>query len=186
MVDLSDFIKKLESLEKVYVRLPPQIAAVAVNFSKERFREQSWWDTSKKAWTPRKNRRPGGKKRSQTLLVDSGRLMRSIRKISADRQRIIIGTDVPYAEIHNAGGAIKGTVAVKPYTRKAHSRKKHTRTIRGVTQNVKAHSVESYTVGAHTRKVNITIPARPFLGESAELERRIVKLMESAFTEALK
>ena len=48
----------------------------------------------------------------------SGRLKKSIRRIRVTQNSVTIGTDVPYAQIHNEGGTIKKTVSVKSHRRK--------------------------------------------------------------------
>ena len=99
--DISEWTRAMMALKDTYKKLPPEIAALAVNFTKERFRSSNWLDEAPEKWKPRKKNRRGTPKRSQTLLVDTGRLKRSIRKIEANTSRIVIGTDVPYASIHN-------------------------------------------------------------------------------------
>lgn len=125
---------------------------MAVNFSKERFVQKNWIDRNREAWTPRKRPARG------SILVRSGRLKRSIRKVSQGNYYVYIGTDVPYAKIHNEGGRIDRTVSVKAFTRRGRQRG---------TQNVRAHS----------RRMNIGMPKRQFLGESALLNRRIERFM---------
>jgi phage gpG-like protein len=175
-VDISDFARKLDALSDAYRKVPNEVAALAVNFSKERFREQSWVDKSKEKWKPRAQRRKGGAKKSQTLLVNKGRLKRSIRKIHADENSVLIGTDVPYAQIQNDGGTIKQDVTVKSFNKKTYSRQR-----KGRKETVKAHAVRS-----HSRKMKITIPARRFIGDSYTLQRRIYLLIASRFAKALK
>jgi Mu-like prophage protein gpG len=183
--NISDFLRKVDAITKAYERMPDEVAAIAVKFSKERFREQGWLDESFHPWKPRKIYRKG-KKRSQTLLVNTGRLKRSIRKLYANSKQIAIGTDVPYAELHNNGGVIKETVTVNEHTVKAHQRKASTRVRAGRTETVKAHSVKQHSVSTHTRQMNLRIPARPFIGQSAALERQIVDHITNAFAEAFK
>lgn len=175
-VDISDFTNKLDSLSQAYSKLPNEIAATSVNFSKERFRDQAWLDKTKETWKPRSRSRQGGSKRSQTLLVNTGRLKRGIRKVRADENLIIIGNDVPYAQIHNDGGIITGSAMVKQYTKKEHERYR-----KGRKEIVKSHKVSS-----HIRKLNIKIPSRKFLGNSYTLERRLYLLIAARFTKALK
>lgn len=164
---LKEFITKLDNISKAYIKLPTEVAAIAVRFSKERFRSQDWYDNGREAWTARKRQR-GSKKRSQTLLVDTGRLKRSIRKISADSRQVVIGTDVPYAKIHNEGGVIRKSVTIK-----SHSRKRRTRG-------------GSTTVRSHTRTMNLKIPKRQFIGDSNRLEMELFLHIESQMEIALK
>lgn len=162
------FVKKLDAISDAYKTLPNEIAAIAVNFSKERFRSQDWYDTSRKKWKARSRNRAGSKNRSQTLLVDTGRLKRSIRKLSANMNTVIIGTDVPYAQIHNDGGKIDKTVTVK-----SHSRRRRKRG-------------GSSTVKSHSRKMNLNIPQRQFIGESNRLEMELFLHIEAKLETALK
>lgn len=185
-VDMTSFTRRLDAVLQTYQRLPTEIATIAVNFTKERFREQAWLDRTKHNWVPRKNIRGRSGRRSQTLLVNKGRLKRSIRKIKATPDEVIIGTDVEYAEIHNEGGRIDGTVNVKAHTIKSHRRKAHTRTRAGRTEKIKSQTVRSFTIKAHTRKMNTKIPSRRFIGESFTLIRRIELHTIARFRKALR
>jgi phage gpG-like protein len=178
-VNMRDFVRKLDALNNTYKKLPAEIATIAVNFSKDRFKEQAWLSETKEPWKPRKRPRKGktGKtNNAQTLLVKTGRLKRSIRKISATEDRVIIGTDVPYAQIHNEGGTINTTATVKVHTVKEHPRKR-----RGRSERVKSH-----TVKAHQRKVNTKIPKRQFIGNSYTLQKRMLNHITVRFMRALK
>jgi phage gpG-like protein len=178
-VNTTDFVRKLDSLTNAYKNIPTEVATIAVNFSKDRFRDQAWLDETKENWKPRKRPRIGktGKpSNNQTLLVKTGRLKRSIRKISATEDKVVIGTDVPYAQIHNEGGTITGTAKVK-----THAVKSHTRTRKGRKETVKAHIVK-----AHSRKMNVKIPKRQFIGNSYTLQKRILLHITARFTRALK
>ncbi len=180
---LKEFLRKIDQVEKAYNKLPNEVAAIAVKFSKDRFRDQAWLDRSREKWKPRASRRPG--RRSQTLLVDKGYLKRSIRKISANHQLVVIGSDAAYAEIHNDGGTINKTVTVKQHVVKSHKRKAHTRQRKGRTERIKSKMIPSYSVGTHRRKMNLTIPARPFIGQSAALEKTLIDHMKNRFDKAL-
>lgn len=178
-VNTADFARKVDALVRAYTELPTEIGTIAVNFSKDRFRDQAWLDKTKEAWKKRKRPRRGmtGKvKTNQTLLVDTSRLKRSIRKISATEKQIIIGTDVPYAQIQNDGGVINKNVTVKKHIVKSHVRMR-----KGRKEVVKEHKVK-----AHARKMNVTIPSRRFLGNSHTLERRILLHITARFMRALK
>jgi phage gpG-like protein len=175
-VDISEFTRKLDSLSKAYKKVPNEVAALAVKFTKERFRSQAWLDKSNEAWKPRAQRRKGGAKKSQTLLVNTGRLKRSIRKISANENSILIGTDVPYAQIQNDGGTINSNVTVKQHNKKEFSRQR-----KGRKETVKSHSIKS-----HSRKMNTKIPSRRFIGNSETLKNQIIDHITIQFTKALK
>lgn len=97
-------------------------------------------------------------------MVKSGRLRRSIRIIRTGLGYVQVGTDIPYARIHNEGGVIRTTQSVRSYRRKA-----YTRRWKGKRQNVSA-----AVVGGHRRRMNFSIPQRQFMGQSDFLQRRII------------
>lgn len=159
---MRDFIITLDNITKALDSLPKRISVLAVNFSKERFVKQNWIDSSTHDWKPRSRARRGGKRRQKgAILVDSGRLKRSIRKVSVSKDRVIIGTDVPYAQVHNDG--FQGTVSVKPHRRKRDGKKIYVR--------------------AHSRRMSM--PQRRFLGDSQELSARLEKLIISEIINAI-
>jgi phage gpG-like protein len=167
-----EFVNKLNRLSKLYRKFPEMAAIEAVNFSKERFVRKNWVDKSVTAW---KKRKPSPEWHSEeqkkaasrgSLMVKSGRLKRSIRKIKVTRNSVTIGTDVPYAEAHNEGAVINQSITVK----------KHSRKRKGRTETVKA----------HRRKRKITLPERRFIGESALLLRRIERLVQREINDILK
>lgn len=160
-----DIISRLDNLSKAVDRMPQRAAVIAVNFTKERFTRRNWVHSSRKPWAKRKNEDTRG-----SLMNRTGRLKRSIRKVSVQRERIIIGTDVPYAEIHNEGGTVKKTVTVREHSRKITRGRKGGRA----------------TVGSHSRKMNLTMPQRQFIGESAVLMRRVERMIEKDLKNALK
>ena len=146
----TDFFKRLQKVNKPSFmrRLVNRSGVVAVNFSKERFVKKDWLDgNSREAWKKRKKPDRG------SLMVKSGRLKRSIRKLSEGDYFVYVGTDVPYAQIHNEGGKINKTITVRT----------HSRTRKGRTETVKS----------HRRKMKMTMPKRQFLGDSNALAKRI-------------
>ncbi len=167
-IELKDYFQKLDKLKDATEKLPTKLATEAVNFSKERFRQQNWVDTTTQNWKPRKRMKWETKKRSRrAILVDTGRLRGSIRIIYTGRNRIIIGTDVPYARRHNEGyrGEIKQQV-------KSHNRK--TRSGRIV------------RVRKHERTLHVNIPRRQFIGSSLVLDKRLQRRTTAEFIRALK
>ncbi len=158
-----EFINKLNTIARVIDRAPGRIAVTAVNFSKQRFRQKNWVDRSRKPW-PKRQRKDKG-----TLMVRSGRLKRSIRKIYVGKNYVIIGTDVPYAKAHNEGETIKKKVSIKEHQR----------------QIKRGRNPRSIKVKSHNRNMNITFKPRRFLGESAVLGRRIEMMLYNDFKKIL-
>lgn len=102
MAGIGAFINKMERLEKVVLTFPNKAAIQAVAFSKDRFVKQNWVDARTEPWKPRKGR---GRDRGRGILIGKGRgrLKKSVRKIRVGRNFAVIGSDVPYAAVHNEG-----------------------------------------------------------------------------------
>lgn len=79
-------------------KLVSEFGTIAVNFSKERFVKKDWKNQVSEKWIPRKRHDRG------SLMARTGRLKYSIRKMSSGLNYVIIGSDVPYAKVHNKGG----------------------------------------------------------------------------------
>lgn len=159
-----DFFKKLEKIDKTpfLKKMSEQAGVIAVNFTKERFVQKNWIDKSRNPWKPRKTKGKG------SLLVQSGRLKRSIKKLSSGKFYVFIGSTAPYAQIHNEGGTISKSVTVRSHNRGNGRRRRN-------------HRVRSYT-----RRMNIKIPKRQFLGNSSLLARRIERHMYKKIKQELK
>ncbi|RKR83203.1 virion morphogenesis family protein [Mucilaginibacter gracilis] len=182
--ETAQFIRLLANVSRAIDRFPNLIAAEAVAFSKERFRQQNWIDNSTEPWKKRKAESWGRKSRKgRGILVDTGRLFRSVRKIIARADLVVIGTDVPYAQMHNDGGRFKFNQHVKAYTRKQNSveevSRPGARTARYVKQQTGVVQVRAFT-----RKMQINMPRRRFMGNSAYLNRRLERLMANEIVKA--
>lgn len=166
----TDFYDRLKQVNKPAFlnRSIAQVGVIAVNFSKERFVQKNWLSNRREAWKARKRPARG------SLMVQSGRLKRSIRKLSQGSYYVYIGTDDPKAQIHNEGGTINKTVTVKSHSRKRTKRATSEKTGKKLKKRVAA---GTGTVKAHTRKMNITMPKRQFLGDSPILNRRIERFL---------
>ncbi len=152
--NLKQVQNKIErKIKRVLNKSPRLIGEESVKFFKRNFDKQGFLgDSGREAWKARNPDSDPGR----AILVGqgSGRLRDSIRVISAKPSSIVVGTDVPYAKIHNEGGKVKGVRNVRPYKRQPKGRKRH---------NVKG----------HTRKVNYTMPQRKFIGNSKTLNRHL-------------
>lgn len=164
----NDFLTKLNGLMKLRDTWRKKAEVEAVNFSKERFVRKNWVDSKREPWKAWSTKYAQSDRHGASLLVGkkSGRLKRSIRKLRATANSVVIGTDVPYAEIHNEGGTINKSTRVRA----------HRRTRKGKTTDVKA----------HTRHMNLTMPPRRFIGESALLSRRIERQLQKEMNKILK
>lgn len=150
-------------------RLPTLIGAEIVSFVLDNFEKQGY-DTGAgiDKWKDRKDgSRPGG-----AVLVgkQSGRLRRSVRNIRQTRNSVLVGSDLPYAAIHNTGGVIR--VPVTERSRKFF-------------WAMWFATGEAHWKGmALTKKTTLLVnmPKRQFIGDSKALQKRIIDLIEKQVT----
>ena len=160
--NLDDIARRVQHLRD---RLPLLIGNEVVNFALDNFDKQGFdTGTVVRKWQPRKHGdRPGG-----AILVgkQSGRLRRSIRQLRRTDTSVWVGSDEVYSGIHNEGGTLRVTVTPKSrryFWAMYYETKK-----------------DYWKWMALTKKPQLTIkmPERRFLGNSAELDRRIIRLIE--------
>lgn len=165
------FEKIHKELKKVYQNIPNKIAVVAQQYFEESFERRGYNETPFEKWKQRKN--PNSKKnKGRAILVQSGRLSKSIRIISVSTSNIKIGTDVPYAKIHNEGGII---------TQGARSE----RFVRNKTKKGKFKKGTKAGKGQTYKERKIEIPKRQFLGENnKDLQKKIDDIFEKAIKKA--
>lgn len=184
--ELQELDKTILAVNRVGHRLPDQLGTVAVNFFKQRFRDQNWIDNYTEPWKPRKedkNRRRRNRKR-RGILTLTGRLRRSIRKIRVTSDSVLVGTDVPYAEAHNEG--VRKNVTVKEHERTKHKKEKERYTDRRGRNRTRTKKVDDgkITVKRHTRKMNLQ--RRRFAGRSAALDRLMQRYATAQYMKSLK
>lgn len=183
MANRFNIIDKRAALERVMLTAPSTVGDLAVNFFKARFRAGGWYDYGFEQWKARSQKAKRNKGRA--LLVNSGRLRRSIRISKLTANSVTIGTDVPYAAAHNSGA--NGTVNVRAHNRRKFARNKVgtgklTKTGKERTKTMT--SVSGVTaVRQHTRKMNL--PKRQFMGESRYLNKLIERKLTTMIKTAL-
>lgn len=170
MASINDNTQQFDDLRKKYENfrntLPEKVAIQVVNFFKRNFELQGFVNNGLEKWKPLSNPRDKGRK----ILLKRGNLKRSIKKIKAERNRVILGvtSDIKYAEIQNDGGQIPITPKMRRYFWAMYKQ-----------------TNEEYWKGlALTSKKHLDIPARKFIGDSEALvknvDRMIVKELELA------
>lgn len=178
-------VTQLESrFRSIVTRLPAIAGNVAVNFALDNFKLQGFMGDGFAPWRPRKDPNKWGQsppRNSRAILMDTGRLRRSIRIISTNFTEVVVGSDVPYARVHNEGFKGEVTQNVKSFTRKVN-------TVATIGRSSKTTKVQTgtQTVRAFTRKIKQDIPARPFLADSSHLHAMLQKEVGEAIMEALK
>jgi phage gpG-like protein len=123
---------KAEAVKAGALKLSQKVAAEALRFVDDNFRNQSWEGTPWQAIT-----RADG-----TILVDTARLKRSFNQDGTPGE-VRIYSNVPYAAVHNEG--FEGQVSIP-----AHKRSKYQKLKRG-----KKKKISTGEVRAHTRNANI-------------------------------
>lgn len=141
----------------------------------ESFRNQGW---EGKRWQKRKN-----SKNTRPILIGRTRkLINSVRTSgrSATMQRIVWGSYVPYAKVHNEG--FNGVVHVRSHKRTGKAIKTK---VRGSTVNGKGTTKTLTLMGAkHQVKpysYKMRMPKRQFMGVGPTLRARLIKKTEQVF-----
>jgi phage gpG-like protein len=169
-------------LKKVIQKLPRQFGAEVVLYTMQNFRTQSWQGDT---WKRRKSDNGVNRKgKGRAILVKSGRLKRSIRVTEASATRVVIGSDVPYAQIHNEG--FNGPQSVKGFTRNV-TRRKLTKMYHedtGAAEHVRIKYNSEEKVKAFVRRMKM--PRRQFLGDSPYLRRNLTRIATAEFNRTLK
>lgn len=187
MTETIEFINIVSRLTDCVKTIPQRAATLAVNFSKDRFRAQNWVDNTTQPWKKRKPMRWGRRERpARAILVDSGRLKRSIRKILVSAEVVIIGTDVPYARVHNEGFHGKVTQKVAAHNRTLIVGGKRGRDDRGRYIKKSDRKERVVAVKAYTRTIRLHIPKRQFIGTSAILDTQLQRMMTAEITRAIR
>lgn len=162
----------LRAYEQLRAKIPTYVGREAENFFKQSFRQQGFSGASQSTWRARKgNTDPG-----RAILVKTGKLRNSIRILEVSDRRVVVGSELPYAEAHNEG--LKATVQVGEHSRVA-TRKvftRYTKKGKGTGRKSKIRG-RGFQVRAHQRNVNL--PKRQFIGPSPYLDKRIERLIEA-------
>lgn len=121
-------IRQKAELERELNKFTRIMGVEAKNFFVQSFRNQGFTDRRLERWQRRRNNSDPGR----AILVKSGNLRRSIRVLASSINEVTIGSDLPYAQIHNEGGRMR----------------------RGM------------------------MPRRQFIGESYQLNRRLMRILD--------
>jgi len=161
-----------QRIYNVHQRLAPLVGAEVINHTLDNFKNQSF-DGQK--WPRRKD-----KKNTKPLLVKSGRLRRgsSWRVLSSSPTRVTVGTDVPYARIHNDGGTIQRAARSETFVRNRYRRGPKARMFGGMGAFQRGTTPGR---GQTYKAYNISMPQRRFLGISKKLASDIKALIKEEY-----
>lgn len=178
---IPDFLQMGEQLKRI-IRV--QAGVESVKFFKDSFLKGGFTDGSLDPWPDSKGPLVG-----KRTLYKRGILMRSIHVSSSTDKRVVITSDTDYSDIHNNGGKIPVTAAMKRYFWAQYYRhgggKAKGKGKKATTDNARAEWCKKMAlmpVGS-----TISIPKRQFMGESktlmAQLDRmfaeEIVRIFQS-------
>lgn len=148
------------------------------NFERQGFFSEKW------------QRRKSPTRAGGAILVDTGKLRRSIKSTSTN-ESIVFSSDLPYASIHNEGGEIKVTRRMKAYfwhkyyeatgsfgRKKNGELRKDKRTVQLSTEAAFWKCLALMKEGG-----SIKIAKRQFLGASPEVERAVREIIEENLTD---
>ena len=167
-MDKFNFDQVIKKLEQAKSSLPKVLANDTKKFFLASWQKQGWDDNGIAKWAPRKknkNKRAAGR----AILVKSGALRRAVNGSlrSATFNSIKFSVDLPYAQIHNEGGAInKGSRRMASLNFKIGKDGK-SRFAKYKNSNFQKRNIY---IGAHS----VNMPKRQFMGDSAS-SRKIQK-----------
>jgi len=169
-----NFAKKLKKLERAKVDMPLLIGNITENHFKDGFvKGGGSTDENIGGWKKRKFLKYTRKGKvsstnNSAILVNSGKLKRSIRIIKKNWKEIIVGSrGLRYASIHNRGGVIKQVLTNKQIAFFGF--------MYGYTKQ------DYFLKMAKSRTITIDIPKRQFIGNSRVLSKKIHNLIKREF-----
>ncbi|SMG35597.1 phage virion morphogenesis protein [Sphingobacterium psychroaquaticum] len=158
-----------QKIEQAQQRLPDIIGTEVLNSALDNFRDESFFGDK---WPARKD-----KKNTRKLLVKTGALQRSPRVIRSQPGLVTVGSDVPYASVHNNGEEISRNARSETFIRNRHTKgKKKGLFSRGITRG-QGFSFKAYTY---------SMPRRRFFGAHPKLKEHLQQIIKEEFQNALK
>lgn len=158
--------RSFKSLENRIARqlqsLPTLIGNQMVNFALDNFRMQGYQDHKFEPWKTRKGDKS---KKPRALLIKTGRLRRGI-KFRVTSSSVTLFNDVPYAAVHNFGGAINRAERSETFIRNRHAK------TRGGKNPVRKGQFKRGTTageGFSFKSYSYNMPKRQFIGRSPVL-----------------
>jgi phage gpG-like protein len=163
----------LKHFKAILNKAPKVVGRMAVDHFKQNFEVQGFVNNGLQKWPERKKRK---KDKGRAILVKSGNLRDSIDIVSADTQHIVIGTNMPYAKLHNEGGTIHRSSMSRLYIQNRFKAGKNKGKFKKGTTRGKGGTIKAY---------DIKIPKRQFIGNSKELNDKIEQWFTKRISETL-
>ncbi|WP_282635701.1 phage virion morphogenesis protein [Sphingobacterium thalpophilum] len=161
----AEFTRRVEEIQR---ELPDIVGTEVINSAQDNFRTESFFGEK---WPARKD-----KKNKRKLLVKTGTLQRSPRIFQSMPGMISVGSDVPYAEVHNEGGIINRVARSETFVRNRYKNGKNKGLFKkGTTQG------QGFTFKAYS----YSMPMRRFLGNHPKLKRHLEQTIKEVTIERL-
>lgn len=180
--------KQREIRDAIHRRLPVKIGRMATDHFKENFRLGGYVDGGLHPWPATRRQQSGGKAASSQyapLMSARKNLYGSIRYVPGDA-KVVVGTSVPYAAVHNQGATITTHPRVTPKMRKFAWRQFFAA---GGKDAPIGSPAGLWKALALTKKDKLTvtarIPQRQFLGPSQELSQKVSQTVEDEISNIL-
>ncbi|WP_144243354.1 phage virion morphogenesis protein [Sphingobacterium sp. ML3W] len=168
----AQFQAKVNSVQQ---RLPDIIGTEVVNSSLDNFRSESFFGNK---WPVRKD-----KKNTRKLLVKTGALQRSPRIVSSMIGHVVVGSDIPYASVHNNGDMINRAARSETFIRNRYKTGKKGKMFGGMgafSKGTTAGQGQSY------KAYSYSMPIRKFLGSHPKLKSHLEAVIKQEFTNEFK
>lgn len=187
---LAEFSKLLRSKERevqvlMRQKMPVIVGAMGKSHFRENFRKGGFVNNGLHKWQPSKRIGvgTGAKSKYGTLLSSRMHLYNNVSYAPGDG-RVRIHIPVPYAAIHQFGGTVKVPVTSKM---RGYAWHRYYQLGGGNKGSEVPEEAQRWKRLALTRKtqLNITMPARPMIGQSAELNEKYTKRLDDELMKIL-
>ncbi len=189
MDDLGEKIQKMTTkfVRLINHRLPIYVGRTAIRHYQNNFLQGGYVDGGLHPWPPAKKLQSssGGAASGYKTLLSSRKPLYSSFHYAAGVGGVTVSNDAEYAKIHQEGGIIhpKVTPRMRKYAwARYYADKPGGKKGKGATGDSEMWKGLALT---RKRELTIKIPARPFIGKSAELSENIEKWVEKEVTNIL-
>ena len=187
--NIKNIVEKLQDdvVKEVNNNLPRKVGVVAVNQFKQNFRDSGFLNNGNHKWQETKRQQGKGTNAKYGPLTSSRNHLMSSVQAKPSPGQVIIENPVPYANIHNNGGNITTHPTITPKMRKYAWHMVYS--LAGMKGKGKLpkelpEEAQKWKGLALTSKSKITvhahIPKRQFIGDSAELQKKINNMINQS------
>lgn len=195
--EFSALIKaKRKELDELMKRKMPVLAGrMAKDHYQNNFRQGGFINNGLRSWPKAKRISAGGTSAASqygTLLSSRNHLFSSVKYVPSD-YRVRVANDLIYAPVHNWGGTLHPTVTPKmrkfawaKYYQAGGGQKKGTEGKKSAKNEDPAEALKWKKLALTKKeKLDVKVPQRQFLGESAELSEKIANKTETEIRKIL-